>query len=187
MGTIRKALRRCVGALALLAVGAASAAADTTDDRIAALQAKFRCPIFEYLVALHDTSTELKDRYLIVEINTQDRYYAQCIFYSKDRKMHCEAESEFYHPELAPYFTPKRRAALKSLGYSTKPTKNNYKLERKVTGTASLYEIAGLYVETLGRVFDMQPDETLNYNAPRVSLPPTGTAETRRFCQPKTS
>jgi hypothetical protein len=101
--------------------------------------------------------------------------------------MHCEAESEFYHSELAAYFTPERRAILESLGYSTKPTKNNYKLERKVTGIESLYEIAGLYVETLGRVFDMQLDETLNYTAPRVPLTPTENPQTQRFCQPKLS
>jgi len=101
--------------------------------------------------------------------------------------MHCEAESEFYHPELAPYFTPERRSVLKALGYSTRPSKNNYHLERRVTGIESLCEIAGLYVGTLARVFDMQLDETLRYDAPRVPLPPTGGPETQRFCQPKVS
>ena len=187
MGTIRKFLRRSVAAVLLVAFGAASASADATEDRIAALQVQFRCPIFEYLVALHDTSTKLKDRYLVVEIQTKERHFAQCIFYSKDRKMHCEAESPFYDAELATYFTPERLAVLKSLGYTRKPSKNNYHLERKVTGIGSLYEIAGLYVETLGRVFDMQIDEALNYRAPRVPLAPTGTPETERFCQPKLS
>ena len=184
---MRKSLKRSVATVLLVAFGAATANADTTDDRIAALQAKFRCPIFEYLVALHNTSTKLNDRYLIAEINTRERHYAQCIFYGKDKKMHCEAESPFYHSELVAYFTPERLAVLKSLGYTTKPSKNNYHLERKVTGLESLYEIAGLYVDTLARVFDLQLDETLNYTAPRVPLRPAGSPETQRFCQPKLS
>jgi hypothetical protein len=187
MKTTTRPLKRSAAALLLLAFSVATARADATEDRIAGLQAKFRCPIFEYLVALHDTSPKLKDRYLIVEIVTEERYYTQCIFFSKDRKMHCEAESEFYHPRLGSYFTPERRAVLKSLGYSTRATKNNYKLERKVTGIESLYDIAALYVDTLARVFDMQLDETLKYEAPRVPIPPAGGPETKRFCQPKLS
>src|SRR5690242_2709140 len=96
MATIPKFLRRCVATALLVAFGAASVNADATDDRIAALQAKFRCPIFEYLVTIHSTSTKLKDRYLVVEIRTKKRHYAQCVFYSKAQKMHCEAESPFY-------------------------------------------------------------------------------------------
>jgi len=187
MGTIRAFLNRCVATVLLITFGATTANADATEDRIAALQAKFRCPIFEYLVALHDTSPKLKDRYLVAEINTKERYFTQCIFYNKDRKMHCEAESPYYDRSVSSYFTPERLAILKSLGYTTKPSKNNFHLERKVTGVESLYEIAGLYVDTLARVFDMQIYETLNYIAPRVPLKPSGSPETQRFCQPKLS
>lgn len=70
MGTIRRFLNRWVAAVLLIAFSAATARADATDDRIAALQAKFRCPIFDYLQAVHKypTPQRMDNRFLIVTV-----------------------------------------------------------------------------------------------------------------------
>jgi hypothetical protein len=165
------------------------ARADSNDDRLKRLHELYQCPIFSYLVAIHRAPLTYKDRYLVAAISGSDQedFYAQCIFYSKDRKMHCEASSSFYHDQLKEFFTADRVKTLKGLGYTTKPSKNNYHLERKVSDLDSLYDIAGLFVETLGRVFDMQLDETLTYHAPLVKQTPQGGVEGSKFCAPMVS
>ena len=145
MGTIRKALKRSVAALLLVAFGATAACADATEDRIAALQAKFRCPIFDYLQAIrkYPTPERMDNRFLIITIEHRgdQRYYAQCAFDSMDTRMLCELDSPFFNPP-----------------------------------------IAGLLVDTVGRVFDMQVNETLMYEAPLVSGKPKPTQDSRKYC-----
>jgi hypothetical protein len=75
--------------------------------------------------------------------------------------IYCEASSPFYHDDLTPFFTHERLKILAQLGYTTKPTENNFHLERSSASIDEIYDVAGLYVETLARVFDMQLDETL--------------------------
>lgn len=180
-------LKRLGAGVMLAAVASGLARADADDDRIAALQAKYRCPIFEYLVAIHHAPLDKKHRFLTVEIANPNAHFTQCIFYNRDRKMHCEAESPFYQPELASYFTPARLALLKSLGYSTKASKDNFHLERSVPGIAALFEVAGLYVDTLARVFDLQIDDKLTYRSPLVPNAPQPSEETARYCAPSIS
>ena len=169
-----------------VAIFASAAYADSSDDRLKKLHDLYQCPIFSYLVAIHRAPSSLKDRYLTLEIaGLHDRkFYAQCIFYNKDRKMHCEAASPFYDTELQDFFTRERLVVLRSLGYTTKPSKNNYHLERGVKNADSLYDIAGLLVETLGRVLDMQLDERLIYHAPLVKQTPAGGIEGSKLCAP---
>ena len=168
---------------------ASSSVAADSGDRIAALQDKFRCPIFEYLMAIHKTPIKSKDRYLTAAITdpVDEKYYAQCIFYNKDRKMHCEASSPFYHEQLKTFFTRDRLGELRQLGYTTKPSKNNFHLERASANIDQLYDIAGLYVDTLARVFDMQLDETLTYHAPLVPTKPSGDPADTKYCRPMVS
>jgi hypothetical protein len=129
MGTINKALRRSVATLLLVAFGAASASADATSDRIAALQAKFRCPIFEYLTAIHRATHKDKEqnRFLIAEITPGNhQYFVQCALFDMDQKLRCEAASDFYDESLKGYFTADRLKALGALGYSTEAGKMNF-------------------------------------------------------------
>lgn len=185
--SLRPFIKRSIAAAAI-AFSVAIASANADDARIAALQTKFRCPIFEYLSAIHAARLKLKHRFLIAEIaNPKAAYFTQCIFYGRDRKVHCEAESPFYNSDLIAYFTPERLAVLKSLGYSTKATKNNLHLEQSALGAAQLFEIAGLYVDTLARIFDLQIDETLTYTAPLVPKLPQPSDETARYCTPQIS
>ncbi len=177
------------GAFALFSLGT-PAWADGSDDRLQKLRDIYQCPIYSYLVAIHRTPLKYKDRYLTVAINYAGRdknLYAQCIFYDKDRKMHCEAASPFYDETLTPFFDPNRLAVLRALGYTTKPSKSNYHLEHKAPNADALYDIAGLLVETLGRVFDMQLDETLTYHAPLVKQTPEGGVDGSNLCTPKIS
>lgn len=186
METIPKLLLRSVAAAVFVAFAAASARADADEDRIAALQAKFRCPIFEYLSAIHRRAHKEKEqnRFLVAEIAASDpNYFVQCAFFDMDRQLHCEAASAYYDPRLKDYFTADRLKELGALGYSTTVSSMNYYFERRAPNAQALYDIAGIIVTTFGRVFEMQPDETLAYHAPLVKTPPVGKAE-GKFCSP---
>lgn len=183
-------LKHIIATTALLFAFATAAKADSDNERLKKLHELYQCPIFSYLLAIHRVPlTHKDDRYLVTAIARPDgeKLYSQCIFYNKDRKMHCEASSPFFHQELKSYFTAERLRILKALGYTTKPSKNNYHLEAKVTGIDSLYEIAGLFVETLGRIFEMQVDDKIIYHAPLVKGTPEAGVEGNRFCAPMIS
>jgi hypothetical protein len=185
MGTIRQFFNRCVATVLLVAFGAATANADTTDDRIAALQAKFRCPIFDYLQAIHKYPTPQRtdNRFLIIAIEHRgdERYYAQCAFDSVDTRMLCELDSAFFNPAMKKYFRGNKLKLVKSLGYKLH-RKNNYYQWRDARTPEALYEIAGLLVDTVGRVFDMQVNETLMYQAPLVAATPKPTEDSHKYC-----
>jgi hypothetical protein len=190
MPNIRKYLVRSVTAVLTVAVTAGSACADADSDRIAALQAKFRCPIFEYLEAIHKypTPNRTDNRFLIITIEHRgdERYYAQCAFDNMDTRMICELDSPFFNPSVKKYFRGAKLKLVKSLGYRPRK-KNNYYQWVDARTPAALYDIAGLFVDTVGRVFDMQAGETLMYHAPLVSTPPRDTDEARKYCQPQIS
>ncbi len=150
--------------------------ADKTDDRITALQERYRCPIFAYLAAIHQTPTPLRldNRFLIVTIDHRidQRFYAQCAFDDLDRKMLCEVSSPFFNPDLQPYFTGTRLEQVQALGYLPR-AQDNYFQWRDATTSNALYDIAGLLVKTVGYIFDMQPEEGLIFEAPLVTTKPT--------------
>ncbi len=185
MGTIRKALKRSVAALLLVAFGATAACADATEDRIAALQAKFRCPIFDYLQAIrkYPTPERMDNRFLIITIEHRgdQRYYAQCAFDSMDTRMLCELDSPFFNPPMKRYFRSAKLKLVKALGYYSHKH-DNYRQFRDARTPEALYDIAGLLVDTVGRVFDMQVNETLMYEAPLVSGKPKPTQDSRKYC-----
>lgn len=185
MGTIRKALRQLVAAVLLLAIGAASVRADATEDRIAELQEKYRCPIFDYLQAIHKYPTPQRtdNRFLIVTIEHRgdQRYYAQCAFDSMDTRMLCELDSPAFNPVMKKYFRGNKLKLVKALGYRVHK-KNNYYQWRDARSPEALYGIAGLLVDTVGRVFDMQADETLTYQAPLVTGMPKATEDSHKYC-----
>jgi hypothetical protein len=156
-------------------VVAGNAIADDTDDRVASLQEKWRCPIFSYLAAIHRARSKTEqNRYLILEMTYpgDGRYYTQCAFFDGDKHIHCEAASPYYDERLKDYFSDDRIKALSSLGYSTEISPKNFYVERPVPDMKSLYDVAGLLVETLGRVFDMTADDKLIYHAPLVKRTP---------------
>jgi hypothetical protein len=183
------ALQRTVLSAVVSLIFVQQVLADPVDERVAALQEKLRCPIFELLLAVHRTPLKTKERYVVIAIKTPDGEgaYTQCIFFNKDQRMHCEAASPFYNQELKSFFTKERIALLKNLGYTTRPSKNNYHLEPKIAGLDSIYAVAGLYVETLGRVFDMQPSDNIIYHAPLVPKMPPPSAESAPYCHPMVS
>jgi hypothetical protein len=185
MGTIRKDLQRAVTAALLLAIGVVSARAGTREDRIAELQAKFRCPIFDYLQAFHKypTPQRMDNRFLIVTIAHREdqRYYAQCAFDSMDTRMLCELDSPASNPTMKKYFRGEKLKLVKALGYRV-DKKNNYHQWPDARTPEALYDIAGLLVDTLGRVFEMQTDETLTYKAPLVAGTPKPTEDSRKYC-----
>jgi hypothetical protein len=189
MKTITRPLKRSAAALLLLAFSVATARADATEDRIAALQAKFRCPIFEYLGAIRRAAHRDKEqnRFLIAEVTPGDgRYFVQCAYFDMDQKLHCEAASAYYDKRLNGYFTSERLKALGALGYSTEASSMNYYFERATANAQSLYDLAGVLVVTLGRVFDMQLDEALAYHAPLVKRLRQSKSD-GKFCTPQLS
>ncbi len=114
----------------LAAFGATIARAGATDDRIAALQAKFRCPIFNYLEAIHNypTPERIDNRFLIIMIahRVDERYYAQCAFDSGDARMICELDSPFFNPSMKKYFRGDKLKLVKALGYRLHRKSNYY-------------------------------------------------------------
>jgi hypothetical protein len=62
----------------------------------------------------------------------------------------------------------------------------NFYFEQPTPNLKSLYEIAGTLVATFGRVFEMQPDETLAYHAPLVKQL-RATKASAKFCTPQVS
>jgi len=190
MGTNRKILRRSVATVLLLAVGASSARADAIDDRVAALQAKFRCPIFKYLEAIHNYPTPKRtdNRFLIIMIahRVDERYYAQCAYDSMDARMLCELDSPFFNPSVKKYFRGDKLKLVKSLGYRLHQ-KNNYYQWRDAQTAERRFEIAGLLVETVARVFDMGANEELMYKAPLLLPGSQRIAPLRETCEPQIS
>lgn len=185
MGTIGKTLRRSVATVLLFIIGATAARADATEDRIAALQAKYRCPIFDYLQAIHKypTPERMDNRFLVVTIEHRgdQRYYAQCAFDSMDTRLLCELDSPVFNPVMKKYFRGNKLKLVKTLGYRPHK-KNNYYQWRDARTPEALYDVAGLLVDTVGRVFDMRADETLMYKAPLVTGTPKATDDSRKYC-----
>jgi len=185
MSTFGKSLKRSVAAVLLLAIGAVSARADATEDRIAALRKKFRCPIFDYLQAIHKypTPQRLDNRFLIITIEHRgdERYYAQCAFDSMDTRMICELDSPFFNPVMKKYFRGNKLKIVKALGFKLH-RKNNYYQWRDAHTPEALDDIAGLLIDTVDRVFDMQANETLMYKAPLVTGTPKPTDDSRTYC-----
>jgi hypothetical protein len=190
MGTIRKSLRRSVATILLAAFSATIARAGAADDRIAALQAKFRCPIFKYLEAIHDypTPERTDNRFLIIMIahRVDERYYAQCAYDSGDARMICEIDSPFFNPSMKKYFRGDKLKLVKALGYRLHRKSNYYQYHDAKTPEAR-YEIAGLLIETIGRVFDMRADEELLYKAPLLFPGSQRIAPLRETCEPRIS
>lgn len=171
-----------------IAIFTSSTLADSDEERMRQLYDLYQCPIFSYLTAIHRTRFKSEqDRFLILEISDpRGGRYGQCAFFDKDRQIHCEAASPYYEKRLKGYFTADRLKLLGTLGYTTEASSKNYYIERPAAGGKALYEIAGLLVETLGRVFDMQLDELLVYHAPLLKRPPKQNS-LRGFCAPVVS
>jgi hypothetical protein len=171
-----------------IAMSISSASAASTDDRLKKLHELYQCPVFAYLVAIHRTPLNYDNRYLIVTIEHRidERFYAQCAFENQDRRMHCEISSPFFNAVMKPYFKGDRLTLIKALGYRSRH-KDNYYQKRDAQSFKSLYEIAGLLIDTLGRVFDMEADEGLKYEAPLVKQAPDRGVEGSSLCAPLTS
>jgi hypothetical protein len=182
---MQESLRRAIATMVLVTFGATSAMADATEDRVAALQVKFRCPIFDYLEAIHKypTPERTDNRFLIITIEHRgdQRYYAQCAFDNMDTRMLCELDSPASNPVMKKYFRGNKLKLVKSLGYRLH-RKNNYYQLRDARTPEALYDIAGLLVDTVGRVFDMQVNETLTYQAPLVTGTPKPTDDSHKYC-----
>lgn len=163
------------------------ARADSADDRLKKLHELYQCPIFAYLVAIRHvpTPTRLDNRFLIVTIDhrVDQRFYAQCAFENLDRTLHCEISSPYFNEVMRPYFRGDRLEQVKALGYRAR-RKDNYFQKRDARSLAALYDAAGLLIDTLGRVFDMAPEEGLIYEAPLVKGQPPDVTEPGSPCAP---
>jgi hypothetical protein len=95
--------------------------------------------------------------------------------------MLCELDSPPSNPVMKKYFRNNKLKLVKSLGYRLH-RKNNYYQVRDARTPEALYDIAGLLVDTVGRVFDMQVNETLTYQAPLVTGTPKPTDDSRKYC-----
>lgn len=181
-------LKHILAMTAALALSISAARGDPTDERLKKLHDLYQCPIFAYLVAIHRTSLDFDNRYLIVTIDhrVDERFYAQCAFEDQDRRMHCEVSSPFFNKVMTPYFRGDRLKLVRALGFHHRP-KDNYYQKRDARSFKSLYRIAGLLVETVGQLFSMEPKEGLTYEAPLVKARPADAVEGSGFCAPMIS
>jgi len=166
-----------------------SARADSNDERLRRLHDLTQCPIFAYLAAIHRAPINIDNRYLVVIINHRgdQRFYAQCAFEKRDHRMHCEVSSPYFNPGMYQYFQGEHLKSVKSLGYRRR-VNDNYYQKRNARRPEAIYDIAGLLIDTLGRVFDMQPEEGLIYEAPLVKqLPAISGADGSKLCAPMIS
>ena len=164
------------GAILMLAVTLATptlaARADPSlQQQLDTLQEKYRCPITEYLLAIHRRPLSQKHRFLVLSPLIAEGY-VQCLFFDKDRQIDCEAASGFYDPDMANVKTPAKLAALAALGFSTDASAGNFVQQRPVPAADALYGVAGMLVETLVRVYDLQTGDVLRFEAPLVPRPP---------------
>ena len=168
-------MRRGIATIAILVIclSRATAAESITQQnvRINTLQTQYRCWIASILTHIgRQKKSDPDDRFAIFYPATRPDAYVQCLFRPDGKEIYCEAESGYYAPRYTP--SPDKVAIAASLGFSTDATKGNFKLYRPITDPEALDRIAGLIVETLGRVYDLRLDETLNLNAPLVKAMP---------------
>ena len=156
------------------------------DNDLAAQQAKYRCLITAYLAAIHRAPFNgERDRFLILNSAGRAGRYVQCAFFDGDKQLHCEAASGFYWSEIARFMSPARVAVVAALGYSTDASQGNFVQEHPVPDAHALYEIAGLLVETLVRVYELQANDTLEFVAPLVVSAPKPETGGNRECSPR--
>lgn len=157
---------------AILALPGLAARADPPlQQRLGVLQEKYRCPITEYLLAIHRRPLKWKHRFLVLS-PLRAEGYVQCLFFDSDRQIDCEAASGFYDPEMGNVKTPAKLAALAALGFSTDASAGNFVQQRPVPAAGALYDVAGMLVETLARVYDLETGDVLRFEAPLVPRPP---------------
>lgn len=157
---------------AILGLPALAAGADPPlQQRLDGLQEKYRCPITEYLLAIHRRPLAQKHRFLVLSPLLAEGY-VQCLFFDKDRQIDCEAASGFYDPEMVNVKTPAKLAALAALGFSIDASAGNFVQQRPVRSDGALYDVAGMLVETLVRVYDFAAGDVLRFKAPLVPRPP---------------
>jgi len=157
-------------------------AAPPLADRLETLEAKYRCRITAYLSAIHRKPMTPRGRYLILATRVQPEFYLQCMFFDADRQMHCEGTSGFYHGAIAGFATSAKLATLTALGFSTDAAAGNFVHERAIPDHEALYDVAGMLIEALVRVYDMQIEDVLDFKAPLVPRPPPLGIEGSRNC-----
>lgn len=92
--------------------------------------------------------------------------YVQCAFFDDDQQIHCKAVSGYYGEPIAGFITPAKLAALAALGFSTDASAGKFVRERPMPDVEALYDVAGMLVETLVRVYDSETIDVLLHNAP---------------------
>lgn len=175
-------VRRLLLALTVVLLTLPSLAATPLQQRLDKLQEKYRCQITAYLRAIRARPLTVKHRFLIIERMARSEYYVQCLFYDNDSNIDCEAVSGYYNPDLTGFATPAQLAALAALGFSTDASAGNFAQQRPVPNDGALYDIAGMLVETLVRVYDLQIDDLLVFHAPLVPFPPPPRWNGDRHC-----
>ena len=171
-------LKRSFGLLFACAVLFATAQSVADDRRPAALRAlieRYRCPIYDRLVRIHDAGDPASDRDRYIAISVPDGHYVQCKFHDRVMWLYCEAASGFY--EAAPgaprtaHLPPAAIAGLARLGFSTDDSAGNFRLDREVGARPDYRALADLILTALHVGYDAQASMELRIDAPFAPLP----------------
>lgn len=153
----------------------AVAQADAPRADLRALLLKYRCPIYDRLVRIHDAGDPASDRHRFIAIGVPDGHYVQCIFHDRTRKLYCEAASGFYEAppgaRRTAYLPPAAIAGLGRLGFSTDDSHGNFSLDRDVGDNPDYMALADLMLGALYAGYDARADMKLKIDAPFAPLP----------------
>jgi hypothetical protein len=136
---------------------------------LAALYARYRCPIEDKLRRIYDSGDPAveRDRFLIIEVDIKKQAYVQCVFHDHELKILCEVASGFYFDDPRTFYLPPDNiAALGRLGFSTDDSKGNFVLDADVGRKPDFGAIAEGMLNALFYGFDADAATDLNFIAP---------------------
>jgi hypothetical protein len=164
-------IKRLVCLVSLLTPGVSRA--DAPDLR--ALLIKYRCPIYDRLVRIHDAGDVTSDRHRFIVISLPDEHYVQCIFHGSARMFYCEASTGFYETKQGARRTAfLSRAAverLAELGFSKDDTKGNLSLDRDIGTDPDYQSLADLMLTALYVGYGARAGMELKIDAPFAPHP----------------
>jgi len=100
------------------------------------------------------------ERFLV--LTADNGGYVQCMFHDNDTGIYCESSSGFYQMPK-PKLSRKQRKAIAAQGFSMNGKQGNFTLDVPMNGEGTLWNIAGLMLETLYRGYG---SEHFTMNAP---------------------
>lgn len=161
-------LRHLAILTALLGLPAAATAADYVAD-LNSFTTTYHCQVFGLLKRIHAHPMTPHKRFLLLSLGQSQRY-VQCLFLDGDKRLLCEASSGFYGPRPRHPIGSAARRAIAAQGFSTDGRDGNFQLSLTLGGDDTLWNAAGIMLETLYRGYGARRSSRILARAPLVPL-----------------